>query len=493
MSAFRNPELNAAGTTPLYQQLYEYLRAAILSGQLEPGAKLPSTRALADTLAISRNTVLNAYDQLFAEGYLENIGGKGTFVANLLPETAQMPTPKRTNRAKSSPASPAPPRLSERAQTLMQTAAMPGARPGVRKPHAFLAGSPALDKFPYKLWTKLVTRHANALHPGVMMYQDAAGYRPLREAIADHVILARQVRCQPEQVIIVSGSQAGIYLAARVLLNPADRVWMEDPGYLGARRALVSAGAKLVPVPVDAEGLMVESGLALAPDARAVYLTPSHQFPLGMTMSLRRRLAVLEWARQHRAYILEDDYDSEYRYDGRPLASLQGVDEHETVIYVGSFSKVLFPGLRLGYVIVPPGLVDAFMAVRGSIDYHPAALEQLVLTDFITEGHFSRHIRRMRALYAERRSALLDALAPLPFEIDAPETGMHLVAWLPPGLDESRVVEAAAEQGVTVFPVSMFAMNAALRGGLLLGYAAVDADTLRQGVARLTTALHSLG
>lgn len=371
---------------------------------------------------------------------------------------------------------------------------MPGTQPGQRKIQPFRAGTPALDKFPYKLWTKLVTHHANALHPGVMMYQDPAGLRPLREAIADHVILARQVRCQPEQVIIVSGSQAGIYLAARVLLNPGDTVWMEDPGYLGARRALLSAGAELIPVPVDNEGLMVEIAQERNPNARAVYLTPSHQFPLGVTMSLRRRLALLEWARQHGAYILEDDYDSEYRFDGRPLASLQGLDQHESVIYVGTFSKVLFPGLRLGYLIVPPSLVDAFAAVRGSIDYHPATLEQLVLTDFITEGHFQRHIRRMRTLYAERREALLHAIADLPFEVDAPETGMHLVAWLPSGWDARAIIQAAERQGVRMLPVSMFAMEPRPdeREGLILGYAAVDEETIRQGAARLAVALETI-
>ena len=286
-----------------------------------------------------------------------------------------------------------------------------------------------------------------------MAYQPVAGYRLLREAIADHVLLARQVRCTPDQVIIVTGSQGGLYLAASVLLNSGDEAWVEDPGYLGARRALLAAGARLVPVPVDRDGLDVDMGMAKSPQAGMVYLTPSHQFPLGVTLSLRRRLDLLAWAKRNNAYVLEDDYDSEYRFAGRPLASLQRLDDSESVIYVGTFSKVLFPALRLGYLIVPPGLVDAFLAFRASTDYHLPLLEQLALTDFIADGHFTRHIRRMRTLYGARREMLMDALKNAPLEIDAPETGMHFVSWLPAGVSDQVAAQRAANYQVRALPI----------------------------------------
>ncbi len=480
-----NTQLKPELAVPIYQQIYDHLRLAILEGQLKQGAKLPSTRALADELGVSRNTILNAYDQLAAEGYLERLEGKGTFVAQCLPEV--LSTPKPHSRRASTPRKH---HLSERAAALLSAPAMSIDPP--RGHFAFRAGMPALDAFPFELWAKLVSRHAHGLHPGVLMYQDPAGYRPLRQAIADHAIVARQVHCSPEQVIIVSGSQGALHLAARVLLNAGDAVWVEDPGYLGARTALLAAGARLVPVPVDAEGLMVDAGIARAPKARMAYLTPSHQFPQGMTLSLRRRLAILDWAKQANAYLLEDDYDGEYRYDGRPLASLQGLDEHESVIYLGTFSKVLFPSLRIGYAIVPPALVDAFIAMRRAIDVNPPHLEQAVLAEFIAEGHFTRHLRRMRTLYAERRTSLLEAARDLPLELYAPPTGMHLIGWLPPGVDDQVVAQAAAQRQVRVMPISTLAIEPLARGGLVLGYAAVNQQQIEDAVRQLGEALREV-
>lgn len=482
MPFFERPSLKADGAVPVYRQLYDYLRASILSGQLPTGAPLPSIRALADELGVSRNTVLGAYDQLFAEGYLEAVGGKGTFVSRTLPE--MLLTPRGDLKRQTKPTERNH-RLSERSQTLLSTPTMPGL-PVVHRPNqAFKTGAPALDQFPYPLWAKIVSRQAHALHPNMLVYQDVAGYRPLREAIANHVLIARQVRCSPEQVIIVTGSQGGLYLAARVLLNTGDQAWVEDPGYIGARRALTAAGAQLVPVPVDAQGICVDAGIARAPQARLAYLTPSHQFPLGMTLSLRRRLDLLAWAKSSGAYLLEDDYDSEFRFAGRPLAALQGLDDCESVIYVGTFSKVLFPALRLGYLIVPPGLVDAFLSFRASTDYHLPVLEQAALTDFIVEGHFVRHIRRMRALYAGRRAALIDALKSSPIEVDAPQTGMHLIGWLPDGISDTEVAQRAAAENIRAIPLSAFALEARIRSGLLLGYASVDAHEMQRGVLAL--------
>jgi GntR family transcriptional regulator/MocR family aminotransferase len=489
MPFFKQTPLQTASSTPIYRQLYDYLRAAILSGQLAMGTQLLSTRALAEELGISRNTVLNAYDQLFAEGYLETIAGKGTFVTHTLPESLLLPQNQRHDSAKADKRQHA---ASERAAALLNTPTMPGALFAQRPQQAFKTGIPALDRFPYEIWGKLLTRHANRLHPQMMVYQNVAGYRPLREAIADHVLLARQVHCTPDQVIIVTGSQGGLYLAARVLLDAGDTAWIEDPGYIGARRALAAAGAKLAFVLVDSEGLNLDAGITQAAHAKMVYLTPSHQFPLGVTLSLRRRLDLLNWAKSSGAYILEDDYDSEFRFAGRPLASLQGLDGAESVIYVGTFSKVLYPALRLGYLIVPPGLVDAFLAYRSATDYHHPVLEQAALADFIAQGHFSRHIRRMRTLYASRRDLLLNTLKDSPLRLDGSETGMHLIGWLPAGIADKHAAQRAMEHQVSVLPLSSFAAQAKIPPGLVMGYAAIDEAEIRRGAEQLMRALDAL-
>jgi GntR family transcriptional regulator / MocR family aminotransferase len=291
--------------------------------------------------------------------------------------------------------------------------------------------------------------------------------------------------------MIVPGSQGALDLAARMLLNAGDRVWIEDPGYSGARGAFLGAGAQLIPVPVDHEGLTVDIGIARAPEARLVYLTPSHQFPLGVTMSIPRRLALLDWAKHANAYILEDDYDSEFRFGTRPLATLQGLDDADRVIYIGTFSKVLFPSIRIGYMILPPPLVDAFLKVRRLIDIHSPMLEQTVLADFIVEGHFTRHLRRMRMLYAERRSALLEAASRLPLELDSPEAGIHCVAWLPDGMDDLALASRAMNYDLNLTPISSFSIEPIARNGLLLGYGGFGVQEIKEGVQRLGALLGS--
>ena len=291
---------------------------------------------------------------------------------------------------------------------------------------------------------------------------------------------------------MVSGAQGALDLAARVLLKAGDPVWMEDPGYPGARGALLGAGAQIVPVPINQEGLMIDTAIARAPYARLAYLTPSHQFPLGVTLSLTRRLALLDWAKQTGAYLLEDDYDSEYRYAGRPLAALQSLDEAERVIYIGTFSKVLFPALRIGYLILPSPLVEEFLRLRRYMDTHLPILEQAVLTDFITEGHFTRHLRRMRTLYAERRVALLEAARKLPLDIYAPEAGIHCVGWLPVGMDEQAVVRQGTAHGLELTPISTFCLEPLARQGLLLGYGGFSVPEIKAGVRHLAAVLRSV-
>jgi len=331
---------------------------------------------------------------------------------------------------------------------------------------------------------------------------DPRGYAPLRAEIAAYLGAVRGVRCGPEQVVVVAGSQQGIQLAARVCLDPGDRAWFEDPGYPGARRALEDAGARVVPVPVDAEGLDVAAGVARAPDARLAFVTPAHQAPLGVAMSAARRLALLEWARAARAWVLEDDYDSEYRYAGRPFPALQGLDPDGRVLYLGTFSKTLFPALRLGYLVVPPHLVDAVAGARAVLDRHSPVIEQAVVADFLAGGHFARHVRRMRTLYAERQAALVEAgrceLGGL-LDLAPADAGLHLIGWLPPGVDDRAAAAAAHAAGVDTLSVSAHradppAMEAApaIRGGLLLGYAPVRPPRIRAATRALARALAPL-
>ena len=493
MTILNRERFHPAPNVPIYQALYTHLRAAILSGELQGGIKLPSTRALAEELNVSRNTVLNAYRQLLAEGYLEGKEGSGTFVAQILPEqllVASFPDSRPRKVAQPSPGTSPQPVFSERAKA--QIAVSQPASDG-KRPRPFTPEGPALDAFPYQLWSRLVVRQVRHMPVNLYVYQDSAGYRPLREAIAAHVAVSRQVHCAPEQVMIVPGSQGALDLAARLLINPGDLVWMEDPGYPGARGAFLGAGARIVPVPVDQEGLVVDIGIERAPGARLVYLTPSHQFPLGITMSLSRRLALLDWAKRANAYLLEDDYDSEFRFGTRPLATLQGLAARDAdrVIYMGTFSKVLFPALRIGYMVLPPALVDPFLKVRRLIDIHSPMLDQAVLADFLMEGHFTRHLRRMRTLYAERRNALLEAACELPLQIDSPQAGIHCVGWLPEGKDDQMLAKKAADYDLNLTPISNFSIEPLARKGFLLGYGGYTVHEIKSGIRRLEKLLRS--
>jgi GntR family transcriptional regulator / MocR family aminotransferase len=479
--------LDGSSPDPVYQQLYNELRGGILDGQLVPGTRLPSTRDLAAELGLSRTTVLNAFDQLMSEGYIQGHTGAGTFVSRALPEELLQIRAKAVRVAK-----PTSRRriLSSRGEKLALTPVT--ATPRTDKPRAFRSGIPALDLFPFAIWGKLTAQRWRNASYELLQYGDPAGYRPLREAIAVYLRNSRAVRCDAEQVIVVAGSQEALEIAAQVLLDVGDSAWVEDPGYLGARGALLGAGARLVPVPVDDEGLDVREGIRRCPAARVVCVSPSHQFPLGMTMSLARRLSLLEWASRAGAWILEDDYDSEYRYAGRPVPSLQGLDTQGRVIYIGTFSKVLFPSLRLGYVVAPPDLVDPFIKTRAIFDRHSPTIEQAVLTDFITRGHFARHIRLMRTSYAERQEVLVkeikSKLAGL-LEVNPDEAGMHLVGWLPPGVSDVDAARSAIEHGVEVGRLSNYYIEPQRRGALTLGYSAYEPREIRKGVRRLAEAL----
>ncbi len=493
--------LNSSASLPLYRHLYEHLRASILGGQVSAGSRLPSTRALAAQMGISRNTVLAAFEQLNAEGYLEGRLGSGTYVARTLPEellAAGSQTPAASRARPAMPGSTGPARrLSERGERIATGARTPlpvltGRSADQR---AFTIGLPDLEAFPWDVWARLLARRMRESPGHLMRYSHPAGYLPLRHAIAAHLATARGVRCTAEQVIVVTGSQQALDLCARLLLDPGDPAWIEDPGYLGARAALVAAGAELVPVPVDDEGLDVATGKRSSPDARLAVVTPSHQFPLGVTMSLSRRLALIDWAHGTGSWVVEDDYDAEFRYVGKPLTALQGVDEWGCVIYVGTFSKVLFPGLRLGYLVAPPQLVDPFIAAHLATDMHAHVLEQAVLSDFIEDGQFERHLRRMRVLYAERQAILVEAVRrdlEGAVDVNPSESGLHLIGWLPPGLDDGTVASEAGNNGVDVWPLSLHALHPYPRAALLLGYASLTPLEIHGGVRRLDRALTSV-
>jgi len=483
--------LDAGSPVPLHQQLYGRLRGAILAGQLAGGARLPSTRALAAELGVSRTTTAVAYERLQLEGYLESRVGRGTVVSRHLPPAGA--GTERGRRPGTAVAESAARRPAARVSSLPgvpSLAAVEGRQGG-----AFLGGQPALDLFPYELWARLVARRARRSLAGHAFYQPAAGYRPLREAIAAQVGVSRGVRCGPEQVIVTAGTQGALDLAARTLLPAGEAAWVEDPGYFGAQGALLAAGARLVPVPVDGEGLDVAEGRRRAPEARLIFVSPSHQFPTGVTMSFGRRLALLAWAEAAGTWVLEDDYDGEYRFGGRPLEALQGLDRAGRVLYAGTFSKVLFPALRLGYLVAPADLVEPLLTVRRFVDGHAPILEQMALADFIAEGHYDRHLRRMRQAYDTRRELLAAELRGRLgglLEVVAPEVGMHLVGWLPPGVDDRRAAALAAEAGVQSAAVSRFALEPLPRGGLVFGFAGSDEAAIRDGVARLAAALARL-
>ena len=393
------------GEGPLNRRLYRAIREAIVAGTLPPATRVPSTRALARDLGLSRNVVLAAFEQLLSEGYVEARAGSGTFVSATLPD-ARPAQPRR----REVPHSPAVPRLAAYAKRITALAPLPAVgrpvRPGLL--YDFRYGLPAMSEFPQDTWTRLVTRHARSMSLGSLRYGRALGFLPLRQAIADYVSRTRGVVADAERVMIVNGSQQALDIVARLLVDDGDRVAIEEPSYLSARHVFAAAGAQLVPVPVDAEGMDV-TRLPRRTPVRLAYLTPSHQFPLGGVLPKARRVALLDWARQADALVVEDDYDSEFWYDGRPIEAIQGLDTEQRVLYIGTFSKVLFPSLRLGYLIVPESLVTASAAIKFLSDRHAPLFDQEILCQFISGGHFERHVRRSRARNAARRAAMLEA------------------------------------------------------------------------------------
>jgi GntR family transcriptional regulator/MocR family aminotransferase len=471
---------------PLHKQIYDSYRNMILSGNLGAGQQVPSSRALASDLKISRIPVVTAYAQLLAEGYFEARTGAGTFVCSSLPDQFAL-VDRHTERPSAIPSSA---RLfSRRASLLPRYEPLPWFR-GLG---AFSISQPAFDHFPFQVWARIVTRHCRGPHISALQYGSPLGFEPLREAVCAYLRVARAVRCDPRQVMIVNGSQQALELTTRVLLDEGSAAWIEEPGYWLVRNVLAAAGCRQIPVPVDTEGLQVSAGIKLCRNAKAAFVAPSHQYPLGATMSASRRLQLLDWADRVGAWIVEDDYDSEYRYGSMPIASLQGLDRNSRVIYIGTFSKTLFPSLRLGYVVIPPDLLGSFVTLRHAMDIAPAHFLQAVLTDFMREGHYARHIRRTRQLYAERRATLVSSLVKefgSSVEIVGAEAGMYVAVLLPKGFRDQELATQAARESLWLFPLSPAYIGDSRRDGFVLGFGSTSTEEIRKAVPHLKAILY---
>jgi len=475
--------VDRAGSLALQTQIYQQIREIIVSGAARRGTKLPATRTLAHALNCSRNTVIAAFRQLLAEGYLESRAGSGSFVAQVLPEDYSRPHwfekgPSRPGRRME---------LSERGQSIRQQAWSPCDRYS-----AFIPNLPDVLEFPFELWQRLHGSIWREPPRNLALHHGAAGLASLREMVADYLRVSRKVACQPEQVIITTGTQHGLDLTARLLLDPGDRVWVEDPGYTGLRGPLRSAGAELVPVPVDAEGLCLPVAREVAPGAKMAVVTPSRQFPLGAVMSLARRTALLDFAAANSMWIVEDDYDSEFRYAGSPISALQGLDSGTRVIYIGTFSKTLFPALRIGYLVVPKHLARDFVAARSTFDIQPPISDQPVLAKFIADGHFASHTRRMRGIYEKRHHTLVASLKTTfgnDLSISSTGAGLHLIVTTHGRLlgrnDDRSVVERATKRGLILHAVSGYCVKQNRSGEFLVGFGTVNEATIPRAVSTL--------
>lgn len=461
------------------------LRGAVQSGQIKSGVRLPSSRSLSAQYGIARGTVVEVFDQLAVEGYLQSRTGSGTRVSERLPDEFFRPAVSESVRR----TRPKTVRLSARG-VLLSVSPFPQAST-VSRLRAFRAYQPSVADFPIETWARLCARRLRMASAEMLTGTHELGWRPLQQAIAAHLGSTRGVICEPEQVMLVSGTQQALDLIIRLLLEPGDPVWMEDPGYSGATCLFRAAQARIIPIPVDEDGLQVAVGRKKASQARMVYITPANQFPLNAALSLDRRLQLIDWARDAGAWIFEDDYDSEFRFVGRPLPAVQGLDHSGRTLFSCSFNKMLFPALRLGALILPVELLEHARAARSILDRHPPLLDQLVLCDFITEGHFEKHLRKMRQIYAERLATLTEASKGREeqFTLGRCETGLQTTAWLREGLDDVACAAQLAAEGVETTPLSIYGIQWPVRRGLHLGFGAVPSRELTRGVDVMTRVL----
>jgi GntR family transcriptional regulator / MocR family aminotransferase len=492
------------GEGALHRQLYRALRVAILDGRIGPQERLPSTRAFARELGLSRNTVLQAIDQLVAEGYAAGRVGSGTYVATMVPRSAptrreRIVAPGEMAGVGAGPNGDQTPRLSAAGRRL-SLVAQPGRASWnpwpERLPYDFRYGEPSFSDLPMDTWSRLLGRRARRLSSRRLAYQPPGGAVELREALAGYLGRARGVVCSPDQIIIVHGSQQAVDLVARLLVDPGDPVVLEEPHYTGFSICLHAAGARLVHIGVDEHGLRTDE-LDGVVDARLVCVTPSHQYPTGGVLSLPRRLALIDWAARHESYVLEDDYDGEFRYDGKPIECLQSLDRSGRVIYSGTSSKILFPSLRIGWIVAPPALAPYLLNAKALCDTGTATLEQYVLADFIAEGHLERHARKARLRVAGKRAILLDSAQRELGErvrVRGASAGLHVLLEIPDlsARDVTRLRHACRELGVGVYPAAPFYAEPPAHAELLLGYAALSEETIREGIKRFGQALSSM-
>ena len=477
-------QVDRASGTPLFRQVYLQIRAAIMSRTLAPGLRLPSTRELASRLRLARASVISAYEQLLAEGYVAGKARSGTFIAFDLPAPTEKRAPERVARPMAKV-----PSISVRGKALEHVRAFTAesdARP-------FNMGRTRVDARTVEAWRKLTHQAVRTLGPLHLGYSDPRGLPELRQTLCDYLRAARAVRCEPEQIIVTGGTQPAIDLAIRVLLDRDAEVWVEDPCYPVTYDALATAQMRIRPIPVDAQGLNVGAGLQRAPNARAAFVTSSHQFPLGVALTMPRRLALLTWARETGSWIIEDDYASEFRYSGRPLASLQGLDDAGRTIYIGTLNKALFPGLRIGYLVVPQSLLRAFVSARYLIDRQPSSLNQTVVAEFMRQGYFAAHIRRTRLQYRDQRDGLVAELtrrAGDNLTIDVPDQGMHLLAYLRHRLSDVEIEQAAGQCGVIVRAIRPMYRKARARSGLMLGFSGFPLEAIVPATARLAKVIN---
>jgi GntR family transcriptional regulator / MocR family aminotransferase len=489
ISAIPSIPLDHSSDTPLYRQIFEWFQGAISTGTLRPGQRVPSTRELARALKISRIPVLSAYDLLFAEGHLKPLIGVGTCVAKSNAGTVLRPESERdlTTTASVRATATAKRKISRRAALLRGPA-----QAWLEETSRSRASSGVPEGFPVATWSRLVTRYARNASTNAMAYGDPMGLESFRRALAQYLGAFRGVRCDESRILVTAGSQHALQICALALLDPGDRVWIEEPGFPGAQQAFRSAGGQLVAVPVDSAGLDVACGRHRESRVRAAYVTPSAQFPLGVPMSSARRLALLSWAERKGAWIIEDDYDSEFRPDETPVASLQDGDADDRVIHVGTLSAVMFPALRLGYIVVPKDLARILASVRNANDIFPPPLHQLAMTDFIQEGHLARHVKKMRAIYLNRRSAFVSAILielPEMLELIEGAAGTRLSGLLPFGVPDTEVAREVAIAGLQIKALSQCYIRPPARGGLILDCASLHPERAREAARALDSAI----
>jgi len=493
------PELPLRGHTagrPLTEWLYGELRSAILEGRLPPDTRLPATRDFAAQHGVSRGTVVQAFERLQSEGYLCSRVGAGTWVSDRVTPRTPPAAPYRTPAGRTSlsrtPPEPAIPEYIRRTAAAYRRPKAFGGLTGLGPSRPFRIGDVDLQEFPSKLWARLASQRARGSGSWPLRDNDPRGYRPLREAIAHYLGSSRGIACTADQIVIVSGVQQALDLLARLLLRPGDKIWLEDPGYFGARIAFEGVGAKIVPVPVDSEGIRVSMGIKAGLSAAGAYVTPAHQFPLGPAMSLGRRMELLQWASDAGAFIIEDDYDSEFRFEGRPTPALISLDRSSSVILVSSFSKTLFPALRIGFILAPAALADYVAAFRVRTEFRAIHFEQAVLADFIERGHLGRHVRRMREIYSVRHAALTEAARKYlagALEIRGVHCGLYTAASLRNGMSSGEAEAAATAAGVETLSLDRCTLSAPDPKGLLLGFAAFQEAAIYEGTRKLARAL----